>query len=1159
MASPAVSLDDKYLLEEGRIFVTGTQALVRLPMVQRWRDRAAGLDTAGFVTGYRGSPLGGIDQAFGQARRFAEANDIRFQAGLNEDIAATAVLGTQQINLLEKANKQGVFAMWYGKGPGVDRSGDAFRHGNLAGSAPYGGVLLLAGDDHTCKSSTTSHQSEYALMDAMIPVLNPAGVQEILDYGLYGWALSRYSGCWTAMKLIAETVDSSASIVVGGDHVAFRTPSDFEMPAGGPGIRWPDSPQEQERRLHNLKLPAALAFARANRLDRVALGGPRRRLGIVTTGKSYLDVRQALEELGISEKRAIELGLSIYKVGMVWPLEPEGIIAFSTGLEELLIVEEKRPLLEGQVKDILYNMPADRRPCVYGKRDGENRIVLPAHDDLNAVQIARAIAARILPWLDDRELVERIGRLSDVDGARLATLVPVQRTPYFCSGCPHNTSTRVPEGSRALAGIGCHWMSQAMDRNTATYTHMGGEGANWIGQSPYVPTRHVFQNLGDGTYFHSGLLAIRAAVAARVNITYKVLFNDATAMTGGQRHDGTLNPQRITHQIRAEGVERIAVVSDDTDKYAGQEAFAANVSIHHRDELDAVQRELREVEGVSAIVYDQTCAAEKRRRRKRDPKPRVERRVIINELVCEGCGDCSKKSNCLSVTPIDTEFGRKRRIDQSSCNEDLSCVKGFCPSFVTVEGAKPRRPKNIDPKVIAARPIAEPAPLELDRPWNVLVTGIGGTGVITIGALLAMAAHLEGKGCSTLDMAGMAQKGGPVTTHLRFAPTPQDLHAVRISSHAADLVLGCDLVVAAGKEALGVMAHGRTRVVLNSEETITGAFTRDPNFRIQGLGLSGIVKDVAGKEQVEVVPATQLATGLLGDSIGTNLFMVGYAWQQGLIPVSAASIDRAIELNGAAVEMNRTAFRLGRLAAADRAAVEALLPRPQAGSPLGHRIESRSLDEIVSRRTAFLTSYQNARYAGEYRALVERVRAREKAVTGKEGRLSEAVARYLFKLMAYKDEYEVARLYSDGTFRRQIAETFDGKGRLTFHLAPPLLAKRDPNTGEPAKMAFGPWMMTAFGALAKFRFLRGTAFDPFSYTAERRTERALIGEYRQHVEAALEALSAQGHAAAVAIAEVPEEIRGYGHVKEASIEKARARWRELGEAVEPQPIRVAAE
>jgi len=1159
MSFQAVSLDDKYTLEQGRIYVTGTRALVRLPIVQHRRDRASGLDTAGFITGYRGSPLGGLDQALGQARAFVEAAGIRFQTGLNEDIAATAILGTQQINLMEKANKQGVFAMWYGKGPGVDRSGDALRHGNLAGSAPLGGVLLLAGDDHTCKSSTTSHQSEYALMDAMIPVLNPAGVQEILDFGLYGWAMSRYSGCWAALKLIAETVDSSTSIAVDPDRLSMQIPTDFEIPAGGLSIRWPDSPQEQERRLHNFKLPAAIAFARANRLDRVAVGGPCRRLGIITTGKSYLDVRQALDEIGISEQRAIALGLSIYKVGMVWPLEPEGIVAFATGLEELLIVEEKRPLIEGQVKDILYNMPADKRPRVYGKRDAENRIVLPAHDDLTAIQIARAIAARILPWLDDDEVIARIAKLSDVDGTKLAKLAPVQRTMYFCSGCPHSTSTRVPDGSRAMAGIGCHWMVQTMDRNTATYTHMGGEGANWIGQAPFVPTRHIFQNLGDGTYFHSGLLAIRAAVAAHVSITYKILFNDATAMTGGQRHDGTLNPQRITHQLRSEGVERIAVVSDDIEKYRGQDSFAANVSIHHRDQLDAVQRELREVAGVSALVYDQTCAAEKRRRRKRETRPRIERRAIINELVCEGCGDCSTKSNCLSVTPVDTEFGRKRRIDQSSCNEDFSCIKGFCPSFVTVEGVKPRRSKSADPEAIASLPLAEPAPSTLSRPWNVLVTGVGGTGVITIGAILAMAAHLEGKGCSTLDMAGMAQKGGPVTTHVRLAARPEDLHAVRISSQAADLILGCDLVVAAGKEALGVIGKGKTKVALNAEETITGTFIRDPNFRIPGGELTRIIKDVAGATQVESLAATQIAAELLGDSIGANLLLVGYAWQRGLIPLSLASIDRAIELNGRAVQMNQMAFRLGRLCAQDPAAVQALLPKAHVSSPLGHRVASGSLDEIVARRVDFLSRYQDARYADQYRSFVDQVCLRERSGVGAEGRLSEAVARYLFKLMAYKDEYEVARLYSDGTFRQQLAETFDGSGKLTFHLSPPFLGSRDPNTGEPAKRPFGPWVLRVFTLIACLKGLRGTVFDPFGYGAERRSERALISEYRRRVETALERLAPGNLATAIAIAEVPEDIRGFGHIKQRSLEAARKKWAELERSFGGAPVPIAAE
>jgi indolepyruvate ferredoxin oxidoreductase len=1162
MHACAVSLDDKYELESGRVYLTGTQALVRLPIIQRRRDRAAGLDTAGFVTGYRGSPLGGIDQAFMQARKFIDAADITFRPGLNEDLAATAILGTQQINLLETGRKQGVFAMWYAKGPGVDRSGDALRHGNLAGSAPKGGVLLLAGDDHTCKSSTTSHQSEFALMDAMIPILHPAGVAEILDFGLYGWALSRYSGCWTALKLVADTVDSSASILVGPDRPQISLPTDPDLPPGGLGIRWPDTPQEQERRLHAYKIPAALAFARANRLDRVVLGGPRRRFGIVTTGKSYLDVRQALHELGLNERRAAELGLAVYKVGLVWPLEPDGLRAFAEGLEEILVVEEKRPLMEGQVKDVLFNAPADRRPRVFGKRDAENRVILPAHDDLTPVQIARAIAARMLPWVDDAGLLARIARLGDIDPGRLAALAPVQRTPYFCSGCPHSSSTRVPEGSRAMAGIGCHWMAQAMDRSTATYTHMGAEGANWIGQAPYVEAKHVFQNLGDGTYFHSGILAIRAAVAAQVRITYKILFNDAVAMTGGQRHDGALTPQRITHQVRAEGVERIAVVSDDIGKYRGTEPFAANVTIHHRSKLDAVQRELREFPGVSVLVYDQTCAAEKRRRRKRGTAAPPVRRVLINELVCEGCGDCSRKSNCLSVVPVETEFGRKRRIDQSSCNEDLSCVAGFCPSFVTVEGAVARPaggqdPRGQDPSGIASQSPPEPQRPALEVPWNVLVTGVGGTGVVTIGAILAMAAHIEGRGCSTLDMTGMAQKGGPVTTHLRFAAAPNDLHTVRIPARSADLVLGCDIVVAAGREALGVIGRGRTRVILNTAETITGAFIRDPDFRVPRNALENAIRGVAGDERVETVSATERATRLLGDSIATNLFMVGYAYQRGLLPISSDSILKAIALNGAAVAMNQAAFRLGRLVAQEGAAAAAPAgdKRAQAASENGET----SLAELVARRAAFLTEYQDARYARRYRESVEQVRRREAEVMGRAGRLTEAVARSLFKLMAYKDEYEVARLHSGEAFRRHLTETSAGSGRIRFHLAPPLLARRDPNTGEPQKITFGNWMLHVFRVLALFRRLRGTAFDPFGYTAERRTERALVDEYRGLVERLLSSLTPARHETAVAIAAAAEDIRGFGHIKDANLAAVRERWRQLEKRLDPVPAALAAE
>lgn len=1155
MRTAPVSLDDKYVLKDGRIYVTGTQALVRLALMQRWRDEANGLNTAGFVTGYRGSPLGTVDQAFGQAKKFADAADIRFHPGVNEDLAATSVLGTQQINLHETAKKQGVFSIWYGKGPGVDRSGDAFRHGNLAGTAPHGGVLVLAGDDHTCKSSTTSHQSEFALMDAMIPTLNPAGIQDILDFGLFGWALSRYAGTWVAMKLVADTMDSSASVEVANNGMATVIPADFEMPAGGLNIRWPDTPQDMERRLHNFKIPAALAFARANRLDRVALGGARRHLGIVTTGKSYFDVLQALEALGIDQARAAELGLSIYKVGMVWPLEPEGIKAFAAGLQDLLVIEEKRPLLEGQIKDILFGLPADQRPRVLGKKDELGRVVLPAHDDLSSSLIAKVIASRFLPWLEGTELADRAKQAVEMAAGPAIPVSPVQRTPYFCSGCPHNSSTKVPEGSRSLAGIGCHYLVLRMDRDTATFTHMGGEGANWIGQAPFVETPHIFQNLGDGTYFHSGLLAIRAAVAAKVNITYKILFNDAVAMTGGQTHDGQLSPQRISHQVRAEGVQRIAIVSDDIEKYADQPPFVGSVSINHRSELDAVQQELREFPGVSVLIYDQVCAAEKRRRSKRKAaKPSANRRLFINELVCEGCGDCSKKSNCLSVTPIDTEYGRKRRIDQSSCNTDFSCLEGFCPSFVGVEGGNLRKPGPSDLQKLLAVDLSSPVTRELSRPWNILITGVGGTGIITIGAILAMAAHIEGKGCTTLDMTGMAQKGGPVTSHIRLAPTPDDIHASRIAGHEADLLLGGDLVVTTGKEALGVIRKGDTHVVLNHQQTITADFIRDPKFGVPTDRLVKMVNDTAGAKKVDLVAATKIAERLLGDSIGANLFLVGYAFQRGLIPLSEDAIANAIQLNRVAVDMNRTAFRLGRLAAQSPELFHEVSSNKAFQPALEHRNSSSSLNETIARRVAFLTDYQDLQYAQRYETFLAKVRGREIAVMGKEGPLSEAVARGLFKLMAYKDEYEVARLYSGDAFRQMLSETFAESGQMTIHLAPPLLAKKDPTTGLPRKMAFGPWVFKAFSVLARAKRLRGTAFDPFGYTEERRTERRLIVDYTASIDRALQHLSSANFQQAVSIAKIPDDIAGFGHVKAEKIRKATQLWRQLEQGQEHQAI-----
>jgi indolepyruvate ferredoxin oxidoreductase len=1146
-AMAAVTLDDKYTLDQGRVYLTGTQALVRLPIVQRQRDAAAGLNTGCFIAGYRGSPLGGLDQALWGARRFIERNHIRFQPAINEELAATAVWGSQQIGLFAGAKYDGVFAMWYGKGPGVDRSGDALKHGNSAGSARHGGVLLLAGDDHTCKSSTLAHQSEFAFIDAAIPVLNPAGVEEILDLGLYGWAMSRYSGCWVAFKTVAESMDSSASIAVDPGRTEIALPSDFAMPPGGLNIRWPDPPLEQELRLHRWKLAAAVAFARANRLDRIVIDAPQPRFGIVTTGKSYLDVRQALDELGIGAAEAGAMGLRLYKVAMPWPLEPEGVRDFAEGLGEVVVVEEKRAVIETQLKEQLYNWPADRRPRIIGKYDEAGEWILPSNGELTPNEIARVIARRLTgigaaPWLG-----ERLARLDARERQPGGGVVPFQRTPYFCSGCPHNTSTRVPEGSRALAGIGCHYLAQFMDRETATFTQMGGEGVPWIGQAPFTETTHVFANIGDGTYTHSGIMAIRAAVAAGVNMTYKVLFNDAVAMTGGQPLDGGLTVPIVTRQLAAEGVTPIVVVTDEPDKYPLGTEFPAGTTVRHRDQLDVMQRELREIAGVSAIVYDQTCAAEKRRRRKRGRFPDPPRRVVINDLVCEGCGDCSATSNCLSVVPVETEFGRKRAIDQSSCNKDFSCLKGFCPSFVTVEGGSLRkRPGAIEAGDLAEHALPslpEPTLPDIAEPYGILVTGVGGTGVVTIGALIGMAAHLEGRGVTVLDMTGLAQKGGAVYSHVRIAERPDSIHAVRIAAGAARLLLGCDLVVSASAEALSKLEAGRSRAIVNSHETITGDFTRNPDLPFPGRDLRDSIAAAAGAGNAEFVNATRLATGLFGDSIATNLFMLGYAYQQGLVPVSAAAIGRAIELNAVAVAFNQSAFEWGRRAALDRASVEARAVLKDA-LPDTHRL-SENLDELVGRRVEFLAAYQNAAYARRYFDRIRQVRDAEAARIGDMTALTEAAARALFKVMSYKDEYEVARLYTESDFLARVADQFEGLYELRFHLAPPLMAQRDPATGHLQKRVYGSWMLGAFRLLARLRFLRGTMFDPFGRAAERRAERRLVAEYEILLGEIADALTRENHATAVELAALPLEIRGFGHIKEANLRRAKAREAEL--------------
>ena len=1152
-----VTLDDKYALSQGRAFMNGTQALVRLPMIQRQRDLAAGLNTAGFISGYRGSPLGGYDQALWKAEKYLKQNHIFFTPGVNEELAATAVWGSQQVGLFEGAKYDGVFGIWYGKGPGVDRSGDVFKHANAAGSSKYGGVLLVAADDHACKSSTLPHQSEHIFDAAMIPVLYPTGVQEILDLGLHGFAMSRYSGLYVAFKCISDTVDASASVLIDPDNPKILLPEDFPMPANGLSLRWPDTPLEQELRLQHDKIYAALAYCRVNKLNRVTIDCDKPRLGIIASGKSYLDTLQALEDLGIDERHAAEIGIRLMKVGMPWPLEPTALREFALGLDEILVVEEKRQLIEYQMKEQLYNWRDDVRPRVIGKYDdhGEWEMtraawLLPAAGELTPAMIARVIAKRIAKFYTSKIVEARLKFIEDKEVALERPRAKAIRIPTFCSGCPHNTSTVVPEGSKALAGIGCHYMATWIrPEQTMTFTQMGGEGVPWIGIQPFTETKHIFANLGDGTYYHSGLLAIRAAIAAKVNITYKILFNDAVAMTGGQPIDGPLTVPMITHQVASEGAGKIIVVTDEPEKYPADANFAPGVTVQHRDELDAVQRELRDIPGVTIMIYDQTCAAEKRRRRKRGTFPDLPKRVVINELVCEGCGDCGKKSNCVSISPVETEFGRKRAIDQSSCNKDYSCVKGFCPSFVTIEGGQLRKKKPLISEVLSALP--EPILPLLDAPYGILVTGVGGTGVVTIGALLGMAAHLEGKGIAVLDMTGLAQKGGSVYTHVRIAQKSEDIHAVRIAAGEANAVLGCDMIVSTSDEAIAKMQTGKTRGVINGDVATTSEFTKNPDLHIPVAEMQAVLKEAMGEyagpngttSAVDFVDASALTTALMGDAIFTNPFVMGYGWQKGMIPLSNAAIMRAIELNGQAVEKNKQAFDWGRRAAVDLNSVQKMATPPEA-KPESQRL-SQTLEEMVERRKKYLTAYQDAAYADRYQALVAKVQQHEAQQFPGKKALAAAVARYYFKLMAYKDEYEVARLYADSDFVKRVAAQFEGDYKLTFNLAPPIMSDLDPVTGEARKKVFGPWMMNAFTVLAKFKGLRGTAFDIFGYSDERKMERRLIADYENTLEELLGKLSAENYDLAVDIASMPEFIRGYGHVKQQHLVDARKSEQEL--------------
>jgi indolepyruvate ferredoxin oxidoreductase len=1149
-----VSLDDKYSLDTGRAFMTGIEALVRLPILQHQRDLERGLNTACFISGYRGSPSGGLDQALWKAKRFTEKHNIHFLPGVNEDLAMTSVWGSQQVGLFEGAKYDGVFGMWYGKGPGLDRSMDVLKHANAFGTSPHGGVLAVVGDDHACKSSTLPHQSDHMFVGATVPVLNPANVQEVLDLGVLGWELSRYSGCWVGLKAITENMDAAISAEIDPGRVQVVIPEDYTLPEDGVHTRWPDTPMAQEERLQRHKIYAARAFARANNVNRIEIDSANARLGIITTGKSYLDTLQALEDLGIDEVLAAQIGIRLFKVGMSWPLEPVMTHKFADGLDEILVVEEKRSVIEDQLTGQLYNWPVDKRPRVVGEYDEQRNLLLTNLGEMTPAMIARVIAARISRFFDSAAIQERLAFLERKEAALARPVERAERKPWFCSGCPHNTSTVVPEGSVAYGGIGCHYMATWMDRGTETFTQMGGEGATWLGQAPFTETRHVFQNLGDGTYFHSGLLAIRAAVAAGVNITYKILYNDAVAMTGGQPLDGQLSVAQLIDQIRAEGVRRIALVSDQPQDYRNS-GFTKyeGLSVSHRDQLETIQLELRETEGCSALIYAQTCAAEKRRRRKRGVLDDPPRRIFINDAVCEGCGDCGIQSNCLSIIPKPTPLGRKRAIDQGACNKDYSCVRGFCPSFVSVHGGNLRKRSSTASSADWPEP-ASPRRIDMEGPFNILITGIGGTGTLTVGSVLGMAAHIEQKGVSVLNQTGLAQKFGAVTGHVRIAGLQSNIHAMRIPAGEAHLLLGADLVVSASDDALAKLKRANSHAMVNNHLSATAEFTRNPDAAFPATEMEQAIASHLEADRSHFVDATTIATRLLGDPIYANFFLLGAAYQQGLIPVSTESITAAIELNAVAVEQNKQAFLWGRRYVEDAAGVLREAGIKAAGN------KQTSLDDLIANRFDFLVDYQDKAYARRYLRLIEKLREVESnlqpGAKDTELPLTKAAAQAYFKLLAYKDEYEVARLYSNGDFEKSLAAQFEGDFRLSFHLAPPLLAKRDPNSGKPLKREFGGWMLPLFRVLARCKGLRGSVLDIFGYSAERKMERALIAEYEQDIELILAQVNPQNLELAVELAVLPLQQRGFGHVKQASIDGSRQRHGQLSRLLSGRDLAV---
>ncbi len=1105
MDKPTISLSDRYDLEKSRVLLNGTQALVRLMLMQKLRDKQAGLNTAGYCTGYRGSPLGAVDMQMERAKSVLDKSDITFQPGMNEDLAATGIWGSQQAELRGEGKYDGVFGLWYGKGPGVDRSGDVMRHANMAGTSPNGGVLMAMGDDHTGESSTTLHQSDWAMIDAYMPIVSPAGVQEILDYGLYGWALSRFAGVWTGLKVMKDTIEVTSVVDGRPDRMKFVTP-EFDMPDGGLNIRLQDTPVAQEARMIDYKRVAAEAFARANRIDKVVWGKPNAKIGFVAAGKNWLDLVHALDLLGLDQVSAERLGITTYKIAQVWPMDMTSFREWADGLDLIVVVEEKRKLIEVQVKEAIFDDLRGRR--VYGWHNNRGEELFPTRMAIDPILVAEKIGMILIEEGRETDAIKAgMQMLSEVQTSDNAEEIAA-RLPYFCSGCPHNSSTKVPDGSRAYAGIGCHYMVQWMDRSTLGFTQMGGEGANWVGEAPFSTTGHIFQNIGDGTYNHSGIMAIRSAVAAGTTMTYKILFNDAVAMTGGQNNEGGLDAAQIAREIKAMGVDHIAIVYDEKEDIDFA-AFPNGLDKFPRDQLNTVQEKYRKIKGVSVIIYVQTCAAEKRRRRKRGLFPDPDKRVFINPDICEGCGDCGVQSNCVSIVPLETDLGRKRMIDQSSCNKDFSCVDGFCPSFVTLNGAKPKKSATTS---VDIPDLPVPKLPAINGTYNVVVTGIGGTGVVTIGAILSMAAHIDGKGSSMMEMSGLAQKGGAVHIHLRFANAPEDIAAIRVALGEADAVIGGDLVTTAGAKTIGLMKSGRTGAVVNNHEIITGEFTKNTEFKLPTDRLM-LQLEARLSGNLQDFNASELARALLGDSIFSNMMMLGAAWQRGLVPIDQSAILTAIELNGAAVDGNKRAFEIGRWAIeCPKEAAKVLMPK---AAP-----ELKTLDEIIALRADQLVQYQNVALRDKYLALVGQA---------KDDRLKEAVAKGYHKLLAYKDEYEVARLMLETEAKAK--ESFDGAFTMQFHLSPAFFSGTDAN-GRPKKRKFGAWMMSLFKILAKMKAVRGKWYDPFSHIGERKQERALIAEYERDMQAVLPKITPDNLDIAIRIAELPLVIKGFGPVKQ---------------------------